>query len=347
MVEPRAVNAVTASVESKMEPEATEVVAEPATTDPAPVKSKRSRLYSFLALALQIGCVLYIGKVLFEQRAELARAFELDWTALTALLLLSAVTHVQRTYEFTYMLRRLGVHEPFRDGFWLTGAGFLLNQLPFNAGLVMRASVLKRDHSLSYTSYLALVLVNALMNVTVAAILGIVVVLLTPMSQGALVGLSVLFGAIVAGAALVFWLPAGWIPSGENFVVRKLRTLTTGISLIRRGRAIALLFVLAISKVVVAAVRMWICFGALGVDIAPLAAALLASITVLSTLFNITPGNMGLRELALAGLSTHLSASYSVGMAAASIDRVVLLVYTVVTGLPGLYKLRKRGPFKS
>ena len=99
--------------------------------------------------------------------------------AFLALFALMGVSHTQRTYEFTYMLKRLGVHEPFREGFLLTGAGFLLNHLPFNVGLVMRAAVLKRDHALPYASYLALVTVNALINLAIAALLGLASVAFT------------------------------------------------------------------------------------------------------------------------------------------------------------------------
>jgi uncharacterized protein (TIRG00374 family) len=100
-------------------------------------------------------------------------------------------------------------------------------------------------------------------------------------------------------------------------------------------------------KIVVAGFRMWLCFGALGQDVPILAAGLLASTTIVFSLINVTPGNLGLRELALAAIATQLGSSYAVGMAAASVDRVVLLAYTVVAGVPGLWALRKRGPFQS
>jgi uncharacterized membrane protein YbhN (UPF0104 family) len=81
--------------------------------------------------------------------------------------------------------------------------------------------------------------------------------------------------------------------------------------------------------------------------LSPLAAALLSSTTIVFSLVNVTPGNLGLREVAMAAVSTLLGTSYEVGIAAAAIDRAVLLVYTVVSGLPGLYSLRRRGPFKA
>jgi len=61
----------------------------------------------------------------------------------------------------------------------------------------------------------------------------------------------------------------------------------------------------------------------------------------------VATSNLGLREVAMAAVSTLVGTSYEVGIAAASIDRAVLLLYTVVSGLPGLYSLRRRGPFKA
>jgi uncharacterized protein (TIRG00374 family) len=108
------------------------------------------------------------------------------------------------------------------------------------------------------------------------------------------------------------------------------------------GGRLLWLAVLAALRTAVAGLRVWICFEALGVDISPLAACVLASTAILFTLFNVTPGNLGLRELAMGAVTAALGSSYAVGIAAASIDRVVLLAYTVVAGLPGLWSLRSR-----
>jgi len=313
------------------------------------VAPRRSRLRSIVSLVLLVGSVAYVGRVLFDQRHELEHAFDLSPGAFLALFALMAVSHTQRTYEFTYMLKRLGVHEPFREGFLLTGAGFLLNHLPFNVGLVMRAAVLKRDHALPYASYLALVTVNALINLAVAALLGLVSVALTgPFRPASGWPLLATFSALLAAALGAVFLPLGRLRFGDGFIGRRLRLLADGVVLIRgNGSGVALLSALAFTKVIGAAFRMWICFGLLGAHVSPLAAGLLASATIVFSLVNLTPGNLGLREVAMAALSTVLGSSYGVGMAAASIDRVVLLVYTIVTGVPGLYALRRRGLFRS
>jgi uncharacterized membrane protein YbhN (UPF0104 family) len=307
-----------------------------------------SRVRGVLSLIFLLLCVAYVGRVLYRERAELRGALELSAGAIAALFVLNGVAHLQRTYEFTYMLRRLGVREPFGEGFLLTGAGFLMNHLPFNAGLVMRATVLKRDHALPYASYLALVMVNALVNVAMSAVIGLLCVTFATARAHVERPLVLMFGAMLAGSLGLAFVPNGWIPARSGFVWNRLRTLGTGIRLVRGdARNLTLLALLAFTKVVVAAVRMWICFGALKATLSPLAAALLSSTTIVFSLINVTPGNLGLREVALAGVSTLLGTSYEIGIGAASIDRAVLLGYTVVSGLPGLYALRRRGPFKA
>lgn len=307
-----------------------------------------SRVRGVLSLVILLACVAYVVRVLYRERSELEGALSLSGFAIAALFVLNAVAHLQRTYEFTYMLRRLGVHEPFGEGFLLTGAGFLLNHLPFNAGLVMRATVLKRDHALPYASYLALVMVNALVNVAMSAIIGLLCVGFATAKTRVEWPLVLMFGAMLAGAVGLAFVPARWVPERSGFVWNRLRTLGTGIQLVRGNASnLALLALLAFTKVVVAGFRMWICFGALQADLSPLAAALLSSTTIVFSLVNVTPGNLGLREMAMGAVSTLLGTSYEIGIGAASIDRAVLLIYTVASGLPGLYSLRRRGPFKA
>jgi hypothetical protein len=61
----------------------------------------------------------------------------------------------------------------------------------------------------------------------------------------------------------------------------------------------------------------------------------------------VTPGNLGLREVVLSFASAQLGSTQMLGMAAASMDRVVLLAYVIATGVPGLLAIRSRGPFQA
>ncbi len=310
-----------------------------------PLTASRWRLVA--VTFFQVACVAYVAHVLYGERNELRQALHLSAPALGGLFVLLILAHVQRTLEFTYMLRRLGVIEPFVDGFMLTGAGYLLNHLPFNAGLIMRAAVLKRVHALPYTSYLSLTMVNALINVAVGALMGLLAAAAGNVGPRSALPLLVL--GLAAAASLAFvWLPRRLAPRGDGFIAQRIRVLLEGVALIRgNGLGLLLLAVLAVTRLVGAAARLWICFGALGASISVLGAALLGWGSVLFTLVNVTPGNLGLRELVLSLAAAELGTTHSIGMAAVSMDRVVLLAYTVAIGAPALYSLRRRGIFRA
>lgn len=299
-------------------------------------------------VGVQLVCVGFVGRTLWGNRSELSGTLSLGVAPLVVLLVLNFLGHLQRTYEFTYMLRQLGVREPFREGFLLTGAGFLLNHLPLNAGFVMRAMVLQRDHALPYSSYLSLTLVNIAANVAMGSCIGLAGVALQYSLQGTLSWLLLmgLLGAL-ASCALAVWLPRFALPAGDGFVQRQLRNLARGVALIRGdGRAIAILLGLAFTKTVAFAVRLWICFAMLGRHLPYFDAGLLAAVQNLLGIVNITPGNLGLRELLLSMVSVELGSTRAIGTAAASIDRLVSISYILASGLPGIFSLRRRGPLQ-
>jgi uncharacterized membrane protein YbhN (UPF0104 family) len=314
--------------------------------DDRPSKA-RARWRTAALTLFQVACVAYVARSLWLDRAELSHTLDLSWPAFVLLATLLALAHVQRTLEFTYMLRRLGVTEPFVDGFWLTSAGYLLNHLPFNAGLIMRAALLKQDHALPYTSYISLTMVSALVNVGVGALIGLLAAATGHLGPGDASLPLIAFSGIAAASIGLLGLPRSFTPSGGGFVARRLRTLIEGLILIRgNGLGILLLAVLAITRLAGAAARLWICFGALGASISWFGAALLGWGSVLFTLVNVTPGNLGLREMVLSLVAGELGSTHTIGMAAASMDRVVLLAYIVLVGVPGLHVIRRRGLFK-
>jgi uncharacterized membrane protein YbhN (UPF0104 family) len=303
-----------------------------------PIRSTRRIV---LISAAQVLCVAAVGVTLYRNRTELWGAISVGVPTLLTLFLLMFVAHLQRTIEFTYMLRKLGVKEPLAEGFWLTGASFLLNHLPLNAGLVMRALVLRRDHDLSYSAYISLTLVNIVVNVAVSAL-----VALAWLFGSAAVSNTVaaaLLTAVLCGSALVFFLPSLPLPRHPGFSFRQLRNLAQGIAMIRGdGRAVLILAAIAASKIVLNAIRMTICFGALGQRLGLEEAGLLAAVQTLTVVLSITPGNLGLREMLVSLVATGFGAAHWVGLAAASIDRLVNMAYTVASGLPGLHMLRLR-----
>jgi uncharacterized membrane protein YbhN (UPF0104 family) len=260
---------------------------------------------------------------------------------LAILLLLMLCSHIQRTVEFNYVLRRLRVRERFIDGFLLNGAALLLNYLPFNAGSVTRAVVLRHRHLLPYAQYVSALMVAAVMNAEVAAVCGLVATL-SLVAVGVAAPLVAFFGTLTLVGAIALSIPGSWMPTGKGLLGRQVRRLVDGVTLIR-DRGIGLLPLAATSavKLALSTLRLWVCFHALGVELSAATAILLGSTVLTASLVNVVPGNIGLREVVLGAVSEIAGGSAVLGMAAASLERAVILGYTILAGLPGVYYVRR------
>jgi uncharacterized membrane protein YbhN (UPF0104 family) len=308
----------------------------------APARPSRSRMV--VVALVQVTCVALVAHTLWQHREELTSVPYVSVGPVVVLLALNAIGHLQRTLEFTYMLRRLGVREPFGEGFLLTGAGYLLNHLPLNAGFVVRAIVLHRDHSLPYSSYVSLTLVNAVVNVGVGALVAALVLASGGTHSGSKSALVIALIAIALLSLCMLYMPVMSFSRASSWVGRQLSSLGQGVTLIRgSGGALLLLMALALTKMFAFTLRFAVCWYVLGQPISVRAVLLMGVAQNLLALVNVTPGNLGLRELVVSVLSGELGSSRTIGLAAASIERVVNLLYIVAVGLPGIHSLRNRG----
>lgn len=284
----------------------------------------------------------YLARLLWLRRAELWRALELDWGTLALLVLLVHASHLQRSVELNYMYRRLGARERLIDNVMMTGAAMLLNYLPLSAGSVARAVALRQRYGLTYGSYVAALTLAAVMNVGVASVCGLVACLWLLPTTGAVAPFAALCAALLLGVIAAVLAPVAWVPQGAALPWRLARRLVERVALIRgRGVGLALLALSSLVKLTLNSLRLWLCFGELGVDLSPRAVMLLGSTALLASIVNLVPNNLGLRELVLGGLAGVVGGSTLIGVAAASLERAVNLGYATVAGLLGLHQTRR------
>lgn len=305
----------------------------PLPSEPAPA-APRSKLRAFVSVLAGACALSALGYVFHAQRAELSRALDFDARILVLLGFTALGAHLLRALEYDALLVRLGVNERWGDGFLLTGAVQLLNYLPFSAGEVVRAVSLRRTRELAYAAYAAGLAVAALMNTLLAGAGGAVTSLLVggPL-RGALFGV---FLALGVGSVLGLVLPSLITPRGTSRMSVLRRQMREGIALVRTRDGLLVLAGISCAKFVLNALRVKLGFVALGQPISWANAALLGSASVLSSLVNLAPGNLGVRELVLGVAAGAAGGSPAIAMAAASLDRAVMFAYTLVTGLPGL-----------
>lgn len=253
----------------------------------------KKRLF-FIALAYTAGLVV----LFFLQRGALARLLTL--APLSLLLLIAGQIAIQGGNSlFNCILYRSGGHTfGLPASLRLVVHSQLLDLTVPKGGLLFRLAYIQQTLGLSPVAHVALLA------------LGAMVILITLASLGLASGWAVFGrGAFSPGQAFVIAALAGiallaaWKPT-LRFLSRRARWLEPLGSLATTpARQLLPLFVSCAVNQLAASLLLSYCFHLLGVSLTPPEAVLYASATSLVGVFGITPGGLGLQELALVAVS--------------------------------------------
>lgn len=282
---------------------------------------------------------------------ELALLRRLDPLAALALVALQAVYLAVQSGRFHVVLVRLAEHPV---GFWpwlrLFVIGRFLNLFIPQAGNVYRAVELKRRFDVGYTRFVA-AFVNApwiamVLNFAFGALL---LALLEPGARVAGVPLWLALTAATGAAALGPWLVALLLP----LVPRRFRAaawlhaqledmLRVTLASLRDRTYLARVLAWTLAAFVQAVAMLWLTFVALDAPVGLAEAVAFYVLLQLATYVAITPGNLGIQELAFAALASGLGAEAVDGVLVSALTRVTGVVALVALALPlgGLEALR-------
>jgi uncharacterized membrane protein YbhN (UPF0104 family) len=231
------------------------------------------------------------------------------------------------------MLRVLGVRTRFLEMAWLEHTAQLLNYAPMKFGTLFRAHYLKRHFGFEYASYAACFTYMTLLMVGSACGMGFV-------SLGLGSGfdvykskiLGIILGVFTASSIAMLVLPIKE-PGGNSKFSRWLRAFLSGrIRLWRSRNDLFLSAILLILNFIIGALRIGIIYKSLNVDLSFTGYLVLGSLGYVSLIAGITPGSLGIREVILSFGAIVLGISFEVGVLAAMIDRVIVMVYIFTTG---------------
>jgi uncharacterized membrane protein YbhN (UPF0104 family) len=310
-------------------------------SDDGPPLGKASRLRAIVGSLAALAFVGYLGHQLWLNRDEIQRAFALDRQTLAGITLMVLIAHLQRAFEFNFMLRRLGANEKYRDGVALTGATLLLNHIPLSAGSVARGVTLYRRYGLAYATYVSALMFATVMNGHMAADVGLALTLRSHTDSTHALALGGSFGVVALGSAALLLLPYAWAPKGDGFVARQVRRLAEGLAILRGGSGLPVLAATSATKLVLNSTRLWLCLHAVGQDASLGGVVLLGSAAVIMSLVSVVPNNIGIRELVLGALAGAIGFPPALGAVAAALERAVTFAYAVIVGLPCLYLVRR------
>jgi len=328
---------------------------------PSSPSSRATRWAWLIGLAVSAGLLAWTLHDV-QPRAILAHAGRANLWLLVATVALATLTFPIRTWRWQLMLRgdddrRL----PFLPLWHATAVGFMANNLlPARAGEFARAYVAKRQLPVRFTTALASIGVERVMDGLVMVGLMAVAIAVPSFPRHARIGTAsvshlatgaaMLFGAALLVALAVVHRPSPWLSFFNRVLhavlptrfadrlVRLAEGLIGGLEVLRRPGRFAAVVGWSLLLWLVNAAAFAVCFRAFGMPVPAAGALLLQAIIGFGVALPSSPGFVGVFELAtkytleVYGIAPDLAVSYA-------------LTYHLTTFLPitllGLYSLRR------
>jgi len=224
-----------------------------------------------------------------------------------------------------------------KTGFWdmvkLHHASLLLNYVPMKFGTVFRANYLKRHYGLAYTHFATFFMYITFLMTTIAAIIGLTVLLaIYGLSSYENKILAVVFAITIISSLLFLFVPLP-TPAGQGRLSTTLRNFLSGRSQISKERKTILTVAVFLGmNFLLAAARLWIIYSSMGKSIHVGGYLMLGALGFVVLFVSLTPGSLGIRELTLGFGATVAGIPFEVGILAAMIDRAVIISYLFIAG---------------
>jgi uncharacterized membrane protein YbhN (UPF0104 family) len=309
-----------------------------------------------LRYAIAALCLAYIVHFFGTHRDDLQLVLGLTFWHVVALAALVLAGLIAQIYQFFLVLRKCAdAHVPFAAWLKTSVLGSFLNILMPQAGNVYRAVWLKGAYRLSYTRYVSGYFSFTWLDTCLGLLISAVVIAFTrpELTLGGFPGLWLVVGCLAGCAAAPLALEFLW--GVLRFRRRRLAWVHEKIAEMLRvsvSNARDKVFLLKFSLVglgsfVIMVAALYVAFRALGASVDWATLTLFYVVAKLGNQIIITPGNLGIQELAY-GL---LAAGTGVGMAEGVLVSVVTrltattLVFALAAPLGGFQLLHRRGEY--
>ncbi|MFC1881139.1 YbhN family protein [Thermodesulfobacteriota bacterium] len=254
-------------------------------------------------------------------------AIDASWYHILSLALCILVTWVLSSCQFLLFLRKTGLEVGFWENMLLFIATALGNYLPMRFGSLLRMRYFKQAHGLRYGKFGGIMGVRTLILLISTGILGCIGMVGLNLSGFSLnVTVLAIFISMVVISLCAYLIPAPRLKNPENFFLKVWSDLFAGLRLIQSQPVLLWqVVVLVLMQMAMLAIRLYITFSAIQVELSPWALLVLAPSTVLISFLSLTPGNLALREWAIGLISLAAGLDFSSGIFAGTLDRAVLL----------------------
>jgi uncharacterized protein (TIRG00374 family) len=262
--------------------------------------------------------------------------------SILGLALLACLHVLVNAFRFKMLLNVFAVHVPFIEWFGLTVTNTMLGYcMPARGGIAVRTLYLKKQHGLSFTVQASLLAGASLLCMLLSAMIAMLLLIVAHyMYDGGLPKVLPVVIIMFLGTGAMTGILASIRPGHIRLRNRRFRKLAQrfirGLRYFRHRQKPVLWFSLAhLVSLALFGARLLFCFRALGSHISWFQAVIIQSLTDFSTVVQITPGNLGIKEGVSVYLSTRFGYGADIALATAALDRAISIV--IVVGLGTLF----------
>lgn len=217
----------------------------------------------------------------------------------------------------------------------------LWNYLPLAGGMVVRGAYLKRRYKFPWTNFIATVLASYFISLLAFGLFGLVVTLLFIDEKKEI--FSGIFVVLIFTAIGILLAKNVLKRLNLKFINENLEKATLGLTLLYKNRSIFFIFIFVdILIISLDSSRLYLVSVFSGQQISFPTALLVTPLTILVSLFNITPGGLVIRESLISITTAQLNYSIITGIIIATIDRAAVLIAVFITGILGSLYLNKK-----
>lgn len=311
------------------------------------------KIINFVVFAL---CLIYMIGYFVRHGDEIKVAFDMSWYMVSGVLLLSVLHQVLHSFRFKVVLEKCGGRRlPFFPWFRIYILGRFLNLIFPQSGNIYRSVCLKKEYDIAYTHYISgfasFAWMDMILNFLLAA--GCILAFQSDWQiHGWRIWLFFLVLSIVA-TFLPFLLLTllnsfEFQRRGIDWLRGKLtEVLSISLTNLRDGVYISKVVFLGLVVFFRTVLIYYLIFRSLEINPGLTVLIMFYVLFKCSTFIVITPGNIGVQELAYGVLGEQLGIGMAEGILASLVTRVVSTVVIMVLGLMcgGADIIQKRNEF--
>jgi len=222
----------------------------------------------------------------------------------------------------------------FKEWFGLSVVTTMGNYLaPFGSGMLLRGVYLKKKYGFSYKNFITTLATSYLTSFLLYSFIGIMITIIIYYQYNLFNTIFFLIFLITFLSCLGIMVLSPKIKNKKNKFLNKFEQIINNWKKMKKNyRLLIRLTLNDFFSLLNYSIRIFLAFYILGDKIPFISSVLISLVTLFSLIIGLTPASIGVKEALIAYSTTVIGKSFGLGIAVATIDRIIALIYVFFLG---------------